>query len=184
MDPTPPRPLEPSIHVSLSSATTFLDVISKVFLIVGMCLLLYWHDGGNHPTPGPQPPGPAPGPSPLPGPSPIPPGPAPDPDNPDSDPTAADGAQLGRDFAPQVAKALADGFEAFAADVEAKKTMVAADGDLKAVFNRNNNKAFNTAVAPAFAALVPAGTEPKDDETRTAIVRLARDFAKGLRGGR
>lgn len=100
---------------------------------------------------------------------------------PDPAPPAA-GVVLGRQFVPQLAAALADGFEALARDVAAGKPVAEADEHLRQVFQASRQAAFAVHAAPAFAQLVPEGGEPKGDEGRAAYAALARDFARGLRG--
>jgi hypothetical protein len=95
-------------------------------------------------------------------------------------PASVDGVKLGKSFVQPLAGALADGFDAHADAMEAGKTTGEADETLKSTFAKARAKAFADQSAP-FAALVPAGSEPKDDETRRAFIRLHRDFAKGLR---
>jgi hypothetical protein len=107
------------------------------------------------------------------GPSPSP-GPAP----------SVNAVALGRSFAPRLASALADGFDAEAAAIEAGKTVAEADATLKATFHDARARAFADHAAAPFAALVPPGSEPKDEGTRRAFAGLHRDFAKGLRGAR
>jgi hypothetical protein len=91
---------------------------------------------------------------------------------------------LGRAFAPELCGALADGFDALASDVAASKPMSEANEHLRKVFQDKRQAAFAAKAAPAFAAIVPAGTEPADDAHRTAYVSLCRDFGRGLRKAR
>lgn len=102
----------------------------------------------------------------------------------DTTPAPANGVKLGKSFAPALAGSLADGLEAMAADLEATQPLAKADEHLKAVFQANRQAAFQTIVAPALAAVVPDQTEPADAATRARYVRLVRDIAKGLRGGK
>jgi hypothetical protein len=88
---------------------------------------------------------------------------------------------LGKSFAPRLASALAEGFDAEAAALEAGKTVGEADLALKAAFHDARVKAFSDHVSPAFAAIVPPGSEPSDVATRKAFAKLHRDFARGLR---
>lgn len=97
---------------------------------------------------------------------------------------AASGVALGRAFAPVLAASLADGFDALDAKLGAGSTVADADKALKTTFLESRQKAFAASAAPAFAAIVPDGTEPKDAATIAAYRQLARDFAKGLRGAK
>lgn len=102
-------------------------------------------------------------------------------DGPSSSP---DGAALGRSFAPLLASALADGFEKGADLLAQGKSVKEADDALKQTFLDSRQKAFKDKAAPAFAAIVPFDTEPKDAAAREAYTALFRDFAKGLRRAR
>ncbi len=96
---------------------------------------------------------------------------------------SSSGVALGRAFAPVLASTLADGFDKAADLVAQGKTVQEADEALKATFLQAREKAFQDKVSPAFNALVPPNTEPKDDATRKAYVSLFREFSSGLRRG-
>jgi hypothetical protein len=102
--------------------------------------------------------------------------------DPDVTPTTV-GAKLGKAFGPQLAGALADGFETAATMIAAGTSVKDADEALKVKFQASRNAAFAANVGPTFAAIVPEGAEPTDAATRAAFVKIHRDFAKGLRGG-
>jgi hypothetical protein len=99
-------------------------------------------------------------------------------------PPSGDGVVAGRAFAPELSNALAAGFDAAAEAIEHGKSVAEADQALKTVFHDVRARAFADRVAPRFEAIVPSGTEPKDDATRRAFAQLHRDFAQGLRRSR
>lgn len=99
-------------------------------------------------------------------------------------PAAVDGTKLGRIYGPTLAPALADGWVAAAATLEAGKTVSEAQDALQTAFKAARVKQFTDKVAPEFARVLAEGTEPRDASARAEIVKLWRDFAAGLRGGR
>ncbi|WP_435018925.1 hypothetical protein TA3x_000915 [Tundrisphaera sp. TA3] len=99
-------------------------------------------------------------------------------------PAAVDGAALGRDYAPTLAPALADGWEAAASAIEGGKSMGEAQATLQSAFKAARVKTFTEKVAPAFARVLPEGEEPRDATARADVARLWRGFARGLKGGR
>jgi hypothetical protein len=96
----------------------------------------------------------------------------------------ADGVTLGRTFAPKLAAALADGFEASDRFLSQGKTFKEANDILKQTFYDSRQKAYADHAGAAVTAIVPDGTEIKDDAQRAAIRKFEADFAKGLRGGK
>jgi hypothetical protein len=104
--------------------------------------------------------------------------------HPDGPEPPVDAIALGRSFAPKLTDALADGFDAEADALEAGKSVAQADEVLKTVFHDARARAFATHAAEAFAAVVPSGGEPGNDDARKAFARMHRDFAKGLRSVR
>lgn len=99
-------------------------------------------------------------------------------------PPVADGVELGRTFVPKLAAALADGFEASDRFLSQGKSFQEANDILKQTFHDSREKAFNEHAGAAITAIVPEGTELKDESQRAAIRKLESDFARGLRGGR
>jgi hypothetical protein len=95
-----------------------------------------------------------------------------------------DAVTLGKTFAPKLAAALADGFEASDRFLSQGKSFKEANDILKQTFYDSRQKAFNDHAGAAITAIVPEGAEIKDDAQREAIRKLERDFAKGLRGGK
>jgi hypothetical protein len=66
--------------------------------------------------------------------------------------------------------------------LEAKVAMGKIQADLQAEWQDAREGAFGTAVQPAFARLLPEGTEPTDAQ-RSPLARAWREFARGLKGG-
>jgi hypothetical protein len=95
-----------------------------------------------------------------------------------------DAVTLGKTFAPKLAAALADGFEAAATMIAAGTSVTDADNSLKTKFAAARNEAFKASVAPEFSKILPEGQEPKDPATREAFAKIHRDFASGLRGAK
>jgi len=95
--------------------------------------------------------------------------------------TSSNGVALGRAFVPVLASSLADGFEKAADLLEQGKTVQEANETLKATFLSAREKAFQEKASPAFAAIVPANSEPKDENAKKSYITLFRDFASGLR---
>ncbi|WP_422928538.1 hypothetical protein [Singulisphaera sp. PoT] len=99
-------------------------------------------------------------------------------------PVDAGGFKAGRDFVPILGESLAQGFDALADKIDSGAKVEDADAALKRAFDAARAKAFADKASPGFAAIVPSGTEPKDDAARKAYSAYSRDFAKGLRGAR
>ena len=92
--------------------------------------------------------------------------------------------RLGRSFAPAAASNLGDGWLAAADALEQGKTVADAQAALQAAWQDARIKAFAAKVAPEFARVLPEGAEPTDPAKRAEVVKLWRDFAAGLKGGR
>ena len=99
-------------------------------------------------------------------------------------PAAVDGVKLGRAYAPALAPALGEAWEAAAGAIEAGKGMGEAQETLQATFKAARVKAFTDKVAPEFAKVLAEGAEPKDAAARSEVANLWRGFARGLKGGR
>lgn len=97
--------------------------------------------------------------------------------------TSPPGVRLGRDFRAPLNNSMAEGWEALASDLEAKKSISDADAHLKQVFHDSRNKVFLEKCASEFSAILPEGKDFADDLSRARYIKLSRDFAHGLRGG-
>ncbi len=91
------------------------------------------------------------------------------------------GTKLGRSWGKSNNLAASKGFSAAADALEAGGKVGDADVALQTIFQAERRRAFADDAAPAFAALVPEGAEPKTPEIRTKYVKLYRDFAQGLK---
>jgi hypothetical protein len=99
-------------------------------------------------------------------------------------PPAVDGKALGRAYAPAVAASLSVGWLAAADALEQGKSVPEAQAALHSAWQAARTRAFSSRVTPVFSRVLPEGAEPTDPETRAEVVRLWRDFASGLKGGR
>lgn len=99
-------------------------------------------------------------------------------------PAALDGRALGHSFAATVAPDLAVGWAAAADAIEQNKPMADAQAALQSAWQAARIKSFSARVAPGFALVLPEGTEPTDPAKRAEVVKLWRDFAAGLKGGK
>ena len=97
---------------------------------------------------------------------------------------AVDGKALGRQFAGSVATAFGDAWVAAADTLEQGKSISDAQATLQTKWQDGRTKAFTTLVAPEFSKILGEGAEPTDAAQRAAVVKLWRDFAAGLKGGR
>jgi hypothetical protein len=88
---------------------------------------------------------------------------------------------LGRSYAPRLAAALADGFDADADALAAGKSFGEANQALKRAFHEAAETAFESHAGASLTALIPDGAEIKDQAQRHALAAFHRDFAKGLR---
>jgi hypothetical protein len=96
---------------------------------------------------------------------------------------AADGVALGKAYAPGVLSASADGWEAAAAALAAGQSVNECQKVLYSVRAQSLQKSF-APFAPKLSAVLPEGTEPRDDAHRAQVVAFWRAIARGLRGGR
>ena len=94
------------------------------------------------------------------------------------------GKALGRSFAPTVASNLGDAWLAAADALERGKTMSEAQAALQLAWQDARVKAFTAKVAPEFVKVLAEGQEPTNPAERAEVVKLWRDFAAGLKGGR
>ena len=97
---------------------------------------------------------------------------------------AVNGRALGRSYAPMVVANLADAWLAAAEALERGKTVSESQEALQQTWQEARIKAFTTKVAPEFIKVLPEGQEPTDPSSRAEVVRVWRDFAAGLKGGR
>jgi hypothetical protein len=95
-----------------------------------------------------------------------------------------DGAKLGRDYAPALVAVYSDAYEAAAALLEKGATMKQVQDSFVASWQKARVAKFEALVEPSFLRVLPEGTEPRDAAHRAAVVKLYRDFARGLKGGR
>jgi hypothetical protein len=93
-----------------------------------------------------------------------------------------DGKSLGRAYAPVVASCLGDAWLAAADSLERGESMEQAQAALQVAWRVSRARSFAGSVAPVFAGVLPAGTEPTDPARRAEVVRLWRAFASGLKG--
>ncbi len=98
--------------------------------------------------------------------------------------SAVNGKLLGRSFAPTVASNLGDAWLAAANALEQGKTVPEAQAALQLAWQDARVKAFSAKVAPEFIKVLPEGQEPNTPAARAEVVKLWRDFAAGLKGGR
>ena len=94
------------------------------------------------------------------------------------------GRGLGRSYAPQVASSLGDAWLAAADAIERGQSMTEAQAALQKAWQDSRVRAFSAGVAPEFSRVLPEGQEPTDPVLRARVVKLWRDFAAGLKGGR
>lgn len=80
-----------------------------------------------------------------------------------------------------VCGAEADGFDAAANIIATGGTVDDALAALQQTAVTERQAAFLAKYSPAFAALVPNGTQPKDATSRAAYAQMFHDFATGLR---
>ncbi len=104
------------------------------------------------------------------------------PGTPPSPDARVDGRKLGRGYAAALADTYADAWDAGAAALEQGKSVAAAQKTLVETWKRARASVFKTQVAPAMARVLPEGHEPGDPAVRAAVVKLWKDFARGLRG--
>jgi hypothetical protein len=97
---------------------------------------------------------------------------------------AADGVALGRSYAPVLASTYGDGWTAAADSLEKGGAVGDAQKALQDTWRDARERAFAARVTPAFARVLPEGAEPSTPEKRAEVVKLWRDFARGLKGGK
>jgi hypothetical protein len=68
--------------------------------------------------------------------------------------------------------------------MEQGKTVTEAQSALQTTWQEARIKAFTTRIAPEFSKVLPEGQEPTNPADRAEVVKLWRDFAAGLKGGR
>lgn len=90
---------------------------------------------------------------------------------------------LGKEFAPALVESYAAGWEAAASRIDAGGTVAESQAELQQVWQSKRQQAFLERIAPAFAAVLPEGEEPKDQQMRTRVATAWRSFARGLRQG-
>lgn len=98
--------------------------------------------------------------------------------------TVVNGKTLGRKFAATVASSLGDAWSSAADILEQGKPMADAQSAMQARWQDGRAKAFSAQVAPEFSKVLSEGAEPTDPSKRAEVVKLWRDFATGLKGGR
>lgn len=101
-----------------------------------------------------------------------------------SNPETVNGHSLGQKFAKTMAPTFADGWLAAANALEQGKSMADAQAALQTTWQTARSQSFAQQVGPDFNRVLPEGAEPTDPTQRAAVVRLWRDFARGLKGGR
>lgn len=94
------------------------------------------------------------------------------------------GKALGRKFAGSVGSSLGDAWSAAAETLEQGKTVAEAQTVLQAHWQDARARMFAAEVSPEFARVLPEGSEPTSPIQRATVVKLWRDFAAGLKGGR
>jgi type IV secretory pathway TrbL component len=99
-------------------------------------------------------------------------------------PAGVDGVAIGRAYAPKLVATYATAWDQAAGALETGKTVGDAQKAFQETWAAERAKAFAADVEPGFSRVLAAGQEPADPAQRSAVTRLWRDFAKGLRGGR
>ncbi len=98
--------------------------------------------------------------------------------------SVVNGKVLGRKFAGAIAARFGDAW-LFAADtLEAGKSIADAQAVMQAKWQAGRTEAFAAEVTPEFAKVLGEGLEPTNPTQRASVVKLWRDFATGLKGGR
>ena len=93
-----------------------------------------------------------------------------------------DGRILGRGYAAALAGTYADAWDAGATVLEQGKSVGEAQKTLVDTWKSARANAFGSQIAPAMQRVLPEGVEPDDPAVRAAVVKLWKDFARGLRG--
>jgi hypothetical protein len=93
---------------------------------------------------------------------------------------AVSGQVLGRAYAPLFLASYSDAWLAAARVLEEGKPVAEAQKTLQETWKDARVKAFTNHVGSSFALVLPAGAEPTTPEKRAQVVKLWRDFARGL----
>ena len=90
------------------------------------------------------------------------------------------GQALGRAYAPLLLASYSDAWLAAAQTLEDGKPVAEAQKTLQDTWKDARVKAFTNHVGSSFARVLPEGAEPTTPEQRAEVVKLWRDFARGL----
>jgi hypothetical protein len=90
------------------------------------------------------------------------------------------GQALGRAYAPLLLASYSDAWLAAAQALEEGKPVAEAQKTLQETWKDARVKAFTNHVGSSFARVLPEGAEPTTPEQRAEVVKLWRDFARGL----
>jgi hypothetical protein len=90
------------------------------------------------------------------------------------------GQALGRAYAPMLLASYSDAWLAAAKALEEGKPVAEAQKALQEAWKDARVKAFTNHVGSSFARVLPEGAEPTTPEQRAEVVKLWRDFARGL----
>ena len=94
------------------------------------------------------------------------------------------GKILGQKFAGAVAGSFGDAWLLAADTLEQGKSVADAQVALQTGWQDGRTKAFTLLVTPEFSKVLLEGTEPATPAQRTEVIKLWRDFAAGLKGGK
>jgi hypothetical protein len=92
-------------------------------------------------------------------------------------------AALGKAYAPVLAETYADAWIAAAEAIEQGRSVAEAQQVLQKTWTDARVEAFRAQIQPAFSRVLPEGTEPADEVSRTNVAAFWRAFARGLRAG-
>ena len=95
-----------------------------------------------------------------------------------------DGKALGKKFVGPLGSSFGSAWLVAADSLEQGKSVADAQAALQSRWQDERASAFATLVTPGFARVLPEGTEPTTPAQRAEVVKLWRDFATGLKGGR
>jgi hypothetical protein len=90
------------------------------------------------------------------------------------------GQALGRAYAPLLLASYSEAWLAAAKTLEEGKPVAEAQKALQDTWKDARVKAFTNEVGSSFARILPEGEEPTTSEKRAEVVKLWRDFARGL----
>jgi hypothetical protein len=93
---------------------------------------------------------------------------------------ATDGQALGKAYAPLLLVSYSEAWLAAARVLEEGKPVADAQQTLQETWKEARVKAFTNHVGSSFALILPEGAEPTTPEKRAEVVKLWRDFARGL----